>query len=415
MGMKYNEEDCQAALNFWKSKGFNDYAICGWLANWYVESALRSDNAQNGYMKKFGITDEQYVTAVDNGTWLRPDNGKGFCADSIGFGLSQWTSAGRKSGLYNFIKSKGLSIADRQAQMDFAYVEITTNAYKGLYTMLLNATSAGQAAIDIMKYYERPASKDNPSAQQVRASYAEEFYTKYFGGKPKMKTLALSAGHYLYTSGKRCLKSIDPTETREWVLNARIADKLTTILNRYEDVKVLRLDDPTGEVGISIQQRAKVSDANNADFYLAIHHNAGIKGGSGGGIVVYRYPNTSKYPDTTEVATNFYQTVLKHNKLRGNRANPIVTTKSLYEVAAPYARSFLLENGFMDSTYDTPIILTEEFAQNTAEGIAEFFVNYWGLKLKEDESKSDILAEIEAIKVNIAALEKRLEELQALL
>ena len=31
--------------------------------------------------------------------------------------------------------------------------------------------------------------------------------------------LALSAGHYLNTAGKRCLKSLDPAETREWWLN----------------------------------------------------------------------------------------------------------------------------------------------------------------------------------------------------
>lgn len=30
--------------------------------------------------------------------------------------------------------------------------------------------------------------------------------------------IALTAGHYYYTPGKRCLKSIDPNETREWVL-----------------------------------------------------------------------------------------------------------------------------------------------------------------------------------------------------
>ena len=38
--------------------------------------------------------------------------------------------------------------------------------------------------------------------------------------------IALTAGHYKYTAGKRCLKSIDPNETREWWLNDRIADKV---------------------------------------------------------------------------------------------------------------------------------------------------------------------------------------------
>ena len=46
--------------------------------------------------------------------------------------------------------------------------------------------------------------------------------------------ICLDAGHYLGTPGKRCLKSIDPQETREWVLNARVADKLQEILAGYD-------------------------------------------------------------------------------------------------------------------------------------------------------------------------------------
>ena len=41
--------------------------------------------------------------------------------------------------------------------------------------------------------------------------------------------LALSAGHGMYTAGKRCLKSIDPNETREWWLNDRIADRIEVL------------------------------------------------------------------------------------------------------------------------------------------------------------------------------------------
>lgn len=41
-----------------------------------------------------------------------------------------------------------------------------------------------------------------------------------------MFKLALDAGHGLYTAGKRCLKSLDPNETREWVLNNRICNKI---------------------------------------------------------------------------------------------------------------------------------------------------------------------------------------------
>lgn len=411
--MTYNEQDAQAIIDFWRNKGLNDFAISAWLGNWYAESGLRSDNAQNSYMKKFGITDEEYCSEVNQGTWKRPDTGAPFTADSIGFGLSQWTSSGRKTGLYDYIKSQGKKIEDRAAQMEFAYKELTSGGYKKTYSDLLNASNVSDPTVSIMVYYERPASKDDPKAQAVRVSYAEEFFEKYFGSKKPTtnKVLAISAGHYLYTSGKRCLKSIDPTETREWVLNSRIADKLTVMLNRYEGIKIVRLDDPTGQKLIDLEARAKASDNNKADCYLAIHHNAGAKGTSAGGTVVYYYPKAVN----KTAATKLYNLLIQYTGLKGDRSTPLKETKSLYEVKAPKAQSLLVENGFMDSTHDTPIILTEAHAEKTAQAMCEYFVSTWGLKLKEEETKSDILAEIESVKANIAALEERLKELEAML
>ena len=409
--MKYNEDDAQAIIDFWKRKGFNDFAISAWLANWYVESGLRSDNAQNSYMRKYGITDEEYCREVNQGTWKRPDTGAPFTADSIGFGLSQWTSSGRKTGLYNYIKGLGKPIEDRASQMEYAYTELTSGGYKKTYNDLLNASNVQDPTLSIMIYYERPASKDDPKAQAVRVSYAQEFFEKYFGGKQMDKILAISAGHYLYTSGKRCLKSIDPTETREWVLNARVADKLTVMLNRYQGIKIVRLDDPTGQTSVSLEKRANTSDNYKADIYLAIHHNAGAKGTKAGGIVVYHYPKAVN----KAAATKMYELLIKYTGLKGNRSNPVKETKKLYEVYKPKAQSLLVENGFMDSTTDTPIILTEAHAEKAAQAMCEYFVTTWNLKLKEDESKSDILAEIEACEANIKALEERIKELKALL
>lgn len=410
--MKYNEQDAQAIIAFWQSKGQSNYAISGWLANWYAESGLRSDNAQNSYMTKYGITDEEYVQRVNDNTWAKPDTGDGFDTDRIGFGLAQWTSSGRKTGLHNLVKSKGVSIADRGAQLEWAYTEYTAPSYKAFKEALDASQDAGDCAVIIMTMYEKPASKDDPNKQQIRRDYANEFYAKYFAGEQPTKEylLALSAGHYLYTAGKRCDKSLDPNETREWVLNARIADILTDMLAEYKGIKVLRLDDPTGENPVSLAERAQKSDAHNADFYLAIHHNASKEIISGGGVTVYHYPLERNQKQATEL----YNDVVSANGLVGNRSTPIKATTELYEVAVPEADSILLENGFMTSTTDVPIILTPEFARNTAKGLCKFFVDYFGLEKKKDYDPSDVLAEIESIKNNIKALEVRLAELEAL-
>lgn len=64
---------------------------------------------------------------------------------------------------------------------------------------------------------------------------------------------AIDAGHYIDTPGKRCLKSIDPGETREWVLNSRIADKVQERLRGYR-CATMRVDDVTGEKEISLSK-----------------------------------------------------------------------------------------------------------------------------------------------------------------
>ena len=406
----YREEDAIAIMNFWAGK-INEYAICGFLANWNIESNLRSNNAQNSYMNKWGLTDEEYTAKVDAGTWVSPE-GNDFAHDHCGYGLSQWTSQGRSQGLWDYARKTARSIGDMQMQLEYAEIELNSSSFKKTREGLEGCQSAGEAAVIIMTTYEKPASMDDPAKQKIRADEAEEFYQKYYGGVTptpvkKNRLLALSAGHYLYTAGKRCAKQIDPLETREWVLNARIADKLTEMLSKYDGVEVLRLDDPTGEIPIKIEERAKMSDEHGADFYLAIHHNAGINLGSGGGVVVYHYPLDRNKAQATEL----YNDVVNANGLRGNRSRPIVETTELYEVCAPKADSLLLENGFMDSTTDTPIILTEQFAQNTAKGIAKFFIDYWKLELKPESPAQDILNKIESVRNNIKALEAEVDEL----
>lgn len=411
---EYDEITVKKIIKYLAGMGFNPNAIAGALANWYVESLFKPYNAQNYYMSKYGITDEDYVRMVDNDTWQVPkgfpNEGATFADDKIGIGIAQWTSKGRKGGLLNLVKSKKTSIADINAQLDWFQVEITSNGYKEVYNDLLNAKTPSDAALAFMVKYEKPASASNPSAQKTRMNLAEEFYDKYFGGTVMNKVLAISAGHYLYTAGKRCLKSIDPTETREWVLNSRIADKLTVILNRYDGVKVVRLDDPTGQKLIDLETRCKNSDSVKADIQLCIHHNAGVNGKSGGGIVVL----ANNKADRLAEAQKMYDLLIKYTGLKGNRANPVRGNTSLYEIRVPKAMTLYVEDGFMDSTHDTPIILTEQFADQSAQAMAEYFITKWNLKLK-DEGKSDILAEIESVKANIAALEQRLKELEAML
>lgn len=199
--------------------------------------------------------------------------------------------------------------------------------------------------------------------------------------------IAIDAGHGKYTAGKRCMKSIDPKETREWVLNSRIADKLQALLKGYE-CEVRRVDDITGETDVSLGNRCRTANNWGADFYLSIHHNAGVNGGKGGGVVIYTHPNTKQ--STHTIRDIIYSEVIKENKLKGNRYDGTLTAnfQVLRDTKMP---AVLIECGFMDSTVDTPQILTEEFAVNTARGLCNGLVKSLNLKEIQKEEEKEVV------------------------
>lgn len=210
-----------------------------------------------------------------------------------------------------------------------------------------------------------------------------------------MLTIAIDAGHGLYTAGKRCLKSIDSSETREWYLNDRIADKFEVMLKNY-NCKVIRVDDTTGKTDISLSKRCSQANERKADVYISIHHDAGIKGGSGGGTTVYYYSNSD---ERKSQAKNLYECIVDATGLKGNRSNPVIKN-GFYVLKNTNMDAFLIENGFMDSTHDTPIILTDLHANKTVEGLVKFLVTNYGLiKLTNSSTENESAKKIYRVQV----------------
>lgn len=200
-----------------------------------------------------------------------------------------------------------------------------------------------------------------------------------------MFKIALNAGHGLNTAGKRCKKSLDKNETREWWLNDRICDKIEKKLKAYEGYELIRLDDTTGKKDIDLKVRTDKANSFGADFYLSIHHNAGIYGGKGGGIVAFTYTKVDK--KTLEWQKELYNAVIKHTGLKGNRATPLAK-KNLHECRESKMPCVLLECGFMDSATDVPIILTDDFADKVASACVSVIVSKGGLKVKKVETST---------------------------
>ena len=225
--------------------------------------------------------------------------------------------------------------------------------------------------------------------------------------------ICLDAGHGLYTKGKEITLS-GYEKTKEWWLNDRIADKLEKMLSSY-DCRVLRADDTTGKNDVSLADRVKVANNGNADIYISIHHNAGINGGSGGGTVVYHY--TGNEAEAQMLA----DAIINETGLKGNRSKSIANGKGLYVIRKVKPISLLIENGFMDSKTDVPILLTEAHAHKTAQGILNFLVKELSLKplYSNTSQNTSVKEEVKmtykvqcgafSVKKNAEALQKKLK------
>lgn len=196
--------------------------------------------------------------------------------------------------------------------------------------------------------------------------------------------IALTAGHYLDTPGKRCLKSLDKNETREWVLNDRIADKVEKLLAaNYTGYQLIRTDDTTGKKNIGVTARTNAANNFKADIYISIHHNAGVNGGKGGGIVAYTYTNVDQ--NTKDWQKALYNALIAETGLKGNRATPLAKA-NLAECRQTTMAAVLLELGFMDSKTDVPVILTEAFADQCARAIVKVIAERGKLTKKDKKT-----------------------------
>ena len=195
-----------------------------------------------------------------------------------------------------------------------------------------------------------------------------------------MLKIAYCAGHYLETPGKRIPGTLDENETREWVLNDRVADHFAKAAARYEGVALLRTDDATGKTFVDIPERVSKANSWGADLYIDIHHNAAGRIFDGGGVEIFCYPGSAegrKYRDA------MYASVIAAGGIQGNRSNPL-QEKNFDSLRLSHMPSVLIECGYMDSTADAPVILTDAYAQKVAYGMMDAIAKLHGLAQKPE-------------------------------
>lgn len=195
--------------------------------------------------------------------------------------------------------------------------------------------------------------------------------------------IAYGAGHRLVTAGKEFPAETDPTRTKEWTVNDRVARYFAEAAAQY-DVELLRVDDPEGIAPISVEQRNKAANEWGADFCLSIHHNSAGKIFSGGGVVAYVGPGVDTLTKSYQRA--LYDAVIAATGLKGNRATPLATA-NLLMCNGTIAPAVLMELGFMDSTVDAPIILTDAFSKAAGYALMEGIASVAGLTKSVDSGE----------------------------
>ncbi len=161
---------------YFKDKGLTDAGAAGLMGNLFAESGLKPNNLQNSYESKLGHTDISYTAAVDSGTYTSEQ----FINDKAGYGLAQWTYWSRKQGLYNFAKSRGVSIADLSMQLDYLSREMVQSFNSTVWQVLLSTTDVRTASNAVLLEFEQPADQSTP-VQNLRYSYSMTYYNKYAG------------------------------------------------------------------------------------------------------------------------------------------------------------------------------------------------------------------------------------------
>lgn len=174
--------------NYLVGSGMNAFGAAGLMGNLYAESGLNPMNLENLCEKRLReagkpySTDVLYTAAVDSGRITREEFIHPLPGKQYGYGLAQWTSAKRKSGLYDLAKTKGVSIGDLEMQLDFLKRELSSS-YKSVLATLRTAKSVREASDAVLIKFEAPANRGE-AVRAKRAEYGQKYYNNFSKSAP---------------------------------------------------------------------------------------------------------------------------------------------------------------------------------------------------------------------------------------
>lgn len=188
-----------------------------------------------------------------------------------------------------------------------------------------------------------------------------------------MAKFVFEGGHggFGVTPGKRT-----PAGEYEWDFNNINARAFEVEMVQYENVQLLRTDDPTGRTDVPLADR--VAKANNfgADAFISFHHNAadGVWGTHGGTeTYVCGFGGVAH-----EIAKAVHPGIVGAYQLRDRG----IKEAAFYVLKNTNMPAILIEGGFMDSTIDIVRMRNDAVLQNAGRAAAQKLAAYFKLTRK---------------------------------
>jgi cell wall-associated NlpC family hydrolase len=175
--------------------GMTPAGAAGMMGNMYAESGLIPNRVEILCLKRLRehgrlYTDSTYTAFVDDGTISRAEFMNPLPGKQYGYGLCQWTSPGRKAGLYDLCRSRKVSIGDQDTQLEWLITELK-QAYQNVWSVLTSTSSVAKASETVLRKFEMP---DNASSMvETRRKYSQGYYDKYAAGAPARKANTMTA------------------------------------------------------------------------------------------------------------------------------------------------------------------------------------------------------------------------------
>lgn len=163
--------------------GMTKAGAAGMMGNMYAESGVIPNRLETLCQKRLQeagkiYTDKTYTAAVDSGAISRAEFLNPLPGRQYGYGLCQWTSPGRKDGLYDLAKLKKTSIGELETQLEYLIRELKTS-YSGVWKILKATSEVLTASNRVLIDFEAP---DDTGAvmRKRRYEYSKQFYEKYY-------------------------------------------------------------------------------------------------------------------------------------------------------------------------------------------------------------------------------------------